>query len=50
MTNTEKRTAPAGGRPMVSAQDVHKRFGHVEVLKGISMDVASGEVMCLIGP
>ena len=37
-------------RPMVSAQDVHKRFGHVEVLKGISMEVAKGEVMCLIGP
>ena len=37
-------------RPMVSAQNVHKRFGHVEVLKGISMEVAKGEVMCLIGP
>ena len=36
--------------PMVSAQGVHKSFGALEVLKGITLDVAPGEVMCLIGP
>ena len=36
--------------PMVKAKDVHKRFGRLEVLKGISLQVAPGEVMCLIGP
>jgi len=36
--------------PMVRARDVHKRFGALEVLKGISLDVARGEVLCLIGP
>jgi polar amino acid transport system ATP-binding protein len=36
--------------PMLRAQDVHKRYGHLEVLKGISLDVARGEVLCLIGP
>lgn len=36
--------------PMVCAQGVHKRFGRNEVLKGIDLDVASGEVLCLIGP
>ena len=35
---------------MVSAEGVHKRFGRVEVLKGISLEVKRGEVMCLLGP
>ncbi|HEY9474023.1 MAG TPA: amino acid ABC transporter ATP-binding protein [Mycobacteriales bacterium] len=35
---------------MVSADDVHKSFGAVHVLKGISLRVRRGEVMCLIGP
>jgi polar amino acid transport system ATP-binding protein len=36
--------------PMVLAEGVHKRFGRLEVLKGISLEVATGEVMCIIGP
>jgi polar amino acid transport system ATP-binding protein len=36
--------------PMVNAESVHKRFGHQEVLKGITLRVAPGEVMCLLGP
>jgi polar amino acid transport system ATP-binding protein len=35
---------------MVKAEAVHKRFGRLEVLKGISLEVAAGEVMCLLGP
>jgi len=35
---------------MVSAQGVHKRFGRLDVLKGITLDVQPGEVMCLLGP
>ncbi|WP_327666125.1 MULTISPECIES: amino acid ABC transporter ATP-binding protein [unclassified Streptomyces] len=35
---------------MVKAEQVHKSFGHVEVLKGIDLDVKQGEVFCLIGP
>jgi polar amino acid transport system ATP-binding protein len=35
---------------MVKAEGVHKRFGRLEVLKGVSLDVAPGEVMCLLGP
>ncbi len=41
---------PEPGRPMLRAQDVHKRYRHEEVLKGIDLEVASGEVLCLIGP
>ena len=36
--------------PMVKAEGVHKRFGRLEVLKGINLEVARGEVMCLLGP
>jgi polar amino acid transport system ATP-binding protein len=36
--------------PMVKAEGVHKRFGRNEVLKGIDLEVAPGEVLCLLGP
>ena len=35
---------------MFRAVDVHKRFGRLEVLRGVDMDVARGEVVVLIGP
>jgi polar amino acid transport system ATP-binding protein len=35
--------------PMVRSLDVYKRFGRLEVLRGVSMDVARGEVVVLIG-
>ncbi len=34
---------------VVSALGVHKRFGHLEVLKGIDMTVYAGEVVVLLG-
>jgi polar amino acid transport system ATP-binding protein len=37
-------------QPMVSIKDVHKSFGELEVLKGISMDIMKGECICIIGP
>jgi len=36
--------------PMVKAEGVHKRFGRLEVLCGITLEVGRGEVMCVIGP
>ena len=36
--------------PMVKAEGVHKRFGRLEVLRGITLEVGRGEVMCIIGP
>jgi polar amino acid transport system ATP-binding protein len=40
----------ADREPALRAQDVHKRFGRLEVLRGISLEVQPSEVMCLIGP
>ena len=36
--------------PMVSAEGVRKSYGRSEVLRGISLQVAPGETMCIIGP
>jgi len=36
--------------PMVRAEQVRKSFGRLEVLRGIDLEVAPREVMCLIGP
>jgi len=38
------------GVPMVLAEDVHKSFGHLEVLDGIDMAVLPGQVAVLLGP
>src|SRR5262249_6607021 len=44
------------GRPppmsevVLHAEDVHKSFGRLEVLKGVSLEVTKGETVCIIGP
>jgi polar amino acid transport system ATP-binding protein len=35
---------------MISINNLHKAFGSNEVLKGISLEVTQGEVLCIIGP
>src|ERR1700739_589791 len=37
-------------QPIVKCTDVRKSYGPFEVLKGISLSVRKGEVICLIGP
>jgi len=37
-------------QPMFRVQNLRKHFGKLEVLKGVSLDVTRGEVMCVIGP
>ena len=39
-----------GATPMVEALGVHKHYGGIVVLKGVDLNVARGEVTCLIGP
>jgi polar amino acid transport system ATP-binding protein len=36
--------------PMVLAESVHKSYGRLHVLRGVSLEVQPREVMCLIGP
>jgi branched-chain amino acid transport system ATP-binding protein len=51
----EPTTTPAGGRkpaaaePILELEDVHVHYGKVHALKGISMTVAAGEIVTLIG-
>lgn len=35
---------------LIEVDNVHKSFGNTEVLKGISLNVAKGEAVCIIGP
>lgn len=35
---------------MVKVQNLHKSFGSLDVLKGVSFQVSKGEVVCIIGP
>jgi ABC-type polar amino acid transport system ATPase subunit len=35
---------------MVRLEAIHKRFGELEVLRGIDLEVARGEVVCVLGP
>jgi polar amino acid transport system ATP-binding protein len=36
--------------PMLKLEGIHKRFGDLEVLRGVDLDVAKGEVVCVLGP
>ena len=38
------------GAAVMRAENVQKRFGRLEVLKGVSMEVQRGETTCVIGP
>jgi len=38
------------GPPMVLAQGLYKRFGRLEVLRGIDLEVGRQQVVCIIGP
>ena len=43
-------TADSMASPMILADGIHKRFGANEVLKGVSLTLAKGEVVAVIGP
>ncbi|MFJ4684666.1 amino acid ABC transporter ATP-binding protein [Streptomyces sp. NPDC091377] len=49
-TNGGPSAARSADTPMVRSEGVHKSFGPLQVLKGIDLEVKSGEVFCLIGP
>jgi polar amino acid transport system ATP-binding protein len=41
---------PMSAEPLVRIEQLHKRFGDNHVLRGIDLEVAKGEVVCIIGP
>jgi polar amino acid transport system ATP-binding protein len=38
------------GAPLIRIQEIHKWYGPLHVLRGVSLDVMRGEVVCVIGP
>jgi polar amino acid transport system ATP-binding protein len=50
MTSISELADASSATPMVEAVGVHKSYGRVEVLKGVTLTVLPGEVMCLLGP
>ena len=46
----ETNPEPVVTEPIVVVRDVHQAFGNVEVLKGVSLEVPKGGVICIIGP
>ena len=50
MTAAGPGRGAAAAPPMVQAEAIHKRFGRLEVLRGIDLTVERGSVMCVIGP
>jgi polar amino acid transport system ATP-binding protein len=47
---SETATEKSADRPMVHAEQVHKNFGALKVLRGITLNVDRGEVLCMVGP
>jgi ABC-2 type transport system ATP-binding protein len=54
MTNVEYGRGPGragNGQPLaIGLRGVHKNFGSVEAVKGIDLDIASGEIVAFLGP
>ena len=50
MVDSSGSNPPASGGPILALDDVCKRFGRLEVLRGVNLDVERGEVVCVLGP
>lgn len=49
-TTLESAVKDAAAAPMIDAQGLHKRFGSLQVLKNVSLQLGRGEVVAVIGP
>lgn len=47
---THPAELPSAVSGFVAVEDVHKAYGKLEVLKGVSFSIEKGDVVCLIGP
>jgi polar amino acid transport system ATP-binding protein len=50
MSTIHTQAREANMKPIVRAVDVRKSYGEFRALQGITLDVARGEVLCVIGP
>jgi ABC-type polar amino acid transport system ATPase subunit len=50
MLGNELMTIAFHAGPVVRIVDLHKRYGELEVLRGVSLEVRRGEVVVIIGP
>jgi polar amino acid transport system ATP-binding protein len=50
MTSTTAAGPGNNGQSMVQIAGVHKFFGDLHVLRGVDLEIAPGEVVCVIGP
>lgn len=48
-TPSDGHIVPVSDTPLLEAQDIHKSYGHVDVLRGVDFSVHVGEVTALIG-
>ncbi len=48
--SAEDATPAAGERVVLDVRDVHKSFGDLEVLKGVTFAAREAEVLCILGP
>ena len=42
--------SPAKGEKLIEVKGLEKHFKHVEVLRGINIDICKGDVVAVIGP
>ncbi|MDQ2634936.1 MAG: ABC transporter ATP-binding protein [Pseudomonadota bacterium] len=49
MTSVSARHAPNGAAEAIHIEDLHKRFGELHVLKGVSLSARDGDVVAIIG-
>ena len=49
-SNDQTESGVEMGAPILRLENVCKRFGNLEVLKGVDIDINRGEVVCVIGP
>jgi phospholipid/cholesterol/gamma-HCH transport system ATP-binding protein len=47
--NAQTRDAAAAGNA-IEVRDLHKRFGHQQVLDGVTLDFPSGQITTIVGP